>query len=321
MPQPFIPAVHDSFNKNPIKKTDSYDVLFTDPLTLQCLSTTPSYTLYDPFYSRTAYFKIRYKTTESSYLHFSRAEDCSSSFIPPNASYCSYQAKDLNLAQSTLGENILTELLRDDAQSSGSSHYPLHKIMNFSTRASLENSFKQLDQIYPQVSPSRTTDASQHSLFFKDLGYSSALFSSKDPDSRTSELLESQGQSTLSTCYSSDINPCNHLPSLDSIPTPNFKSQNSETSSRELPSNQQQRPLRYIQELLHTQCLCKPCAFFYNKKKGCSNGGLCEFCHHEDHSKYALKQWKKHQQRFIRQFRRVSMPLTPSNTNHLATFS
>lgn len=54
------------------------------------------------------------------------------------------------------------------------------------------------------------------------------------------------------------------------------------------------------QEKLHAQRRCKPCAFFYNKKKGCRNGSLCEFCHHEDHSKLALKQWKKQQQKMMK---------------------
>ncbi|KAK1444255.1 hypothetical protein BgAZ_101610 [Babesia gibsoni] len=44
-----------------------------------------------------------------------------------------------------------------------------------------------------------------------------------------------------------------------------------------------------------TKRTCKPCAFFYNKKKGCRNGLSCEFCHHEDHAICTLKQWKKQQ--------------------------
>ncbi|KAK2195913.1 bifunctional NUC153/Pre-rRNA-processing protein Esf1/Zinc finger [Babesia duncani] len=48
-----------------------------------------------------------------------------------------------------------------------------------------------------------------------------------------------------------------------------------------------------VQSLLHQQKNCKPCAFFYNKKKGCRNGASCGFCHHEDHSLCSLKQWKK----------------------------
>ncbi|OEH78296.1 uncharacterized protein LOC34621124 [Cyclospora cayetanensis] len=52
-----------------------------------------------------------------------------------------------------------------------------------------------------------------------------------------------------------------------------------------------------VQRVLHTKGRCKPCAFYYNKRKGCRNGAECEFCHHEEHSKLTLKQWKKHQQR------------------------
>eukprot|EP01071_Lankesteria_metandrocarpae_P007683 Lankesteria_metandrocarpae@DN4750_c0_g1_i1.p1 len=52
--------------------------------------------------------------------------------------------------------------------------------------------------------------------------------------------------------------------------------------------------------LLHEQGRCKPCAFHYNRKKGCRNGPLCDFCHHDDHSKLTLKQWKKQQQRILR---------------------
>ncbi|KAL8447163.1 hypothetical protein Emag_004429 [Eimeria magna] len=52
-----------------------------------------------------------------------------------------------------------------------------------------------------------------------------------------------------------------------------------------------------VQRVLHTKGRCKPCAFYYNKRKGCRNGIDCEFCHHEEHSKLTLKQWKKHQQR------------------------
>lgn len=52
-----------------------------------------------------------------------------------------------------------------------------------------------------------------------------------------------------------------------------------------------------VQRMLHTKGRCKPCAFYYNKRKGCRNGSECEFCHHEEHSKLTLKQWKKHQQR------------------------
>lgn len=52
-----------------------------------------------------------------------------------------------------------------------------------------------------------------------------------------------------------------------------------------------------VQRVLHTKGRCKPCAFYYNKRKGCRNGSECEFCHHEEHSKLTLKQWKKHQQR------------------------
>ncbi|GFE52747.1 hypothetical protein BaOVIS_001510 [Babesia ovis] len=50
-----------------------------------------------------------------------------------------------------------------------------------------------------------------------------------------------------------------------------------------------------IQLMLHLQGSCKPCAFYYNKKKGCRNGNSCGFCHHEDHSLSTLKQWKKQQ--------------------------
>ncbi|KAL8272855.1 hypothetical protein Esti_003242 [Eimeria stiedai] len=52
-----------------------------------------------------------------------------------------------------------------------------------------------------------------------------------------------------------------------------------------------------VQRVLHTKGRCKPCAFYYNKRKGCRNGIDCGFCHHEEHSKLTLKQWKKHQQR------------------------
>lgn len=48
---------------------------------------------------------------------------------------------------------------------------------------------------------------------------------------------------------------------------------------------------------LHEQGRCRPCAFFYNKRKGCVNGNECEFCHHNDHSRLTLKQWKKQKQR------------------------
>lgn len=71
-------------------------------------------------------------------------------------------------------------------------------------------------------------------------------------------------------------------------------------------------PPGLLQDALHAQCQCKPCAFFYNKKKGCRNGDSCKFCHHEDHSKYALKQWKKHQQRYLKQFRRTITSLGSS---------
>ncbi|KAF8821980.1 hypothetical protein IE077_001265 [Cardiosporidium cionae] len=54
-----------------------------------------------------------------------------------------------------------------------------------------------------------------------------------------------------------------------------------------------------IRSLLHSQGCCKPCAFFYNKKKGCRNGASCEFCHHEDHGKHTLKHWKKQQQKLM----------------------
>ncbi|KAK1933407.1 hypothetical protein X943_003518 [Babesia divergens] len=50
-----------------------------------------------------------------------------------------------------------------------------------------------------------------------------------------------------------------------------------------------------VQLMLHMQGTCKPCAFYYNKKKGCRNGISCGFCHHEDHSSCTLKQWKKQQ--------------------------
>ncbi|EDO07651.1 hypothetical protein BBOV_III000840 [Babesia bovis T2Bo] len=50
-----------------------------------------------------------------------------------------------------------------------------------------------------------------------------------------------------------------------------------------------------VQLMLHLQGICKPCAFYYNKKKGCRNGNSCGFCHHEDHSLSTLKQWKKQQ--------------------------
>lgn len=55
-----------------------------------------------------------------------------------------------------------------------------------------------------------------------------------------------------------------------------------------------------VQRVLHVKGRCKPCAFYYNKRKGCRNGLGCEFCHHEEHSKLTLKQWKKHQQRAYR---------------------
>ncbi|GIX62052.1 uncharacterized protein BcabD6B2_14870 [Babesia caballi] len=50
-----------------------------------------------------------------------------------------------------------------------------------------------------------------------------------------------------------------------------------------------------VQLLLHMQGTCKPCAFYYNKRKGCRNGTSCGFCHHVDHSACSLKQWKKQQ--------------------------
>ncbi|EKX73179.1 conserved hypothetical protein [Theileria equi strain WA] len=50
-----------------------------------------------------------------------------------------------------------------------------------------------------------------------------------------------------------------------------------------------------VQLILHAQGNCKPCAFFYNKKKGCRNGPNCGFCHHEDHALCSLKQWKRQQ--------------------------
>lgn len=51
---------------------------------------------------------------------------------------------------------------------------------------------------------------------------------------------------------------------------------------------------------LHERGRCRPCAFFYNKRKGCNNGDACDFCHHNDHSTLTLKQWKKQQQRNLK---------------------
>eukprot|EP00922_Rhytidocystis_sp_ex-Travisia-forbesii_P019709 GHVS01029125.1.p1 GENE.GHVS01029125.1~~GHVS01029125.1.p1 ORF type:complete len:766 (+),score=182.46 GHVS01029125.1:130-2298(+) len=53
----------------------------------------------------------------------------------------------------------------------------------------------------------------------------------------------------------------------------------------------------HLRRILHEEGRCKPCAFFYNKRKGCRHGDSCEFCHHVDHSKLTLKQWKKQQRR------------------------
>lgn len=50
-------------------------------------------------------------------------------------------------------------------------------------------------------------------------------------------------------------------------------------------------------QILHLEGRCKPCAFYYSKKKSCQYGELCEFCHHEDHSRLSLKQWKKQQRK------------------------
>ncbi|SOV16558.1 conserved Plasmodium protein, unknown function [Plasmodium sp. gorilla clade G2] len=55
-----------------------------------------------------------------------------------------------------------------------------------------------------------------------------------------------------------------------------------------------------IQDILHINGQCKPCAFFYNKNKGCRNGDSCEFCHHVDHSNLSLKQWKKQQKKMMK---------------------
>ncbi|CDR96317.1 hypothetical protein, conserved [Babesia bigemina] len=53
-----------------------------------------------------------------------------------------------------------------------------------------------------------------------------------------------------------------------------------------------------VQLMLHIQGKCKPCAFYYNKNKGCRNGSSCVFCHHEDHCFFTLKRWKKQQRQF-----------------------
>ncbi|ETW14879.1 hypothetical protein PFFVO_06208, partial [Plasmodium falciparum Vietnam Oak-Knoll (FVO)] len=55
-----------------------------------------------------------------------------------------------------------------------------------------------------------------------------------------------------------------------------------------------------VQDILHINGQCKPCAFFYNKNKGCRNGDSCEFCHHIDHSNLSLKQWKKQQKKMMK---------------------
>ncbi|XP_053993093.1 uncharacterized protein LOC128884073 isoform X2 [Hylaeus volcanicus] len=48
-----------------------------------------------------------------------------------------------------------------------------------------------------------------------------------------------------------------------------------------------------LQNFLHIQRQCRPCAFFYSKKKNCRNSYSCKFCHHSDHSIISMKQWKK----------------------------